>query len=279
MLGQVLGDERGPHLGCADLRPRVLRDALDRPRELDLEPPGQVHAVLGLHDVGDAALARLTVHPHDRLVGPADVLRVDGEVGHLPDVVVVGERGELVCTAPFPSRPLGFWNDPDDRRYHDTYFSRYPNTWYHGDFAEITESGGFIIHGRSDATLNPGGIRIGTADIYRPVESLEAIVDSLVIGQRIQSEELVLLFVKLLPGMQLDDEIRQSIRAAILDSASPRHLPAKIIQVDDIPYTINGKKLELAVRDIVHGEPVRNANSIANPQSLDAFRQWTAAEA
>jgi acetoacetyl-CoA synthetase len=186
---------------------------------------------------------------------------------------VIGEQGELVCTVPFPSRPLCFWNDPGDRRYHGTYFSRYPNIWCHGDLAEITEHGGFIIHGRSDATLNPGGIRIGTSDIYDPVESLEVIVDSIVVGQRVDADEQVLLFVKLRPGSVLDDEIRQSIRDAIRNFATPRHVPAKIFQVDDIPYTINGKKSELAVRDVVHGHPVRNVGSIANPESLEAFRR------
>ena len=192
---------------------------------------------------------------------------------------VIGEQGELVCTVPFPSRPLSFWNDPGDQRYHGTYFSRYPNTWCHGDFAEITKHGSFIIHGRSDATLNPGGIRIGTSDIYDPVESLEVIVDSIAAGHRVQEDEQVLLFVRLRPGTVLDDEIRQSIRDAIRNFATPRHVPAKIFQVDDIPYTVNGKKSELAVRDVVHGHPVRNVGSIANPESLEAFRQLPLSDA
>ncbi len=184
---------------------------------------------------------------------------------------VVGQQGELVCSASFPSRPLGFWNDPGDENYHQTYFSRYPNVWCHGDFAEITENGGFIIHGRSDATLNPGGIRIGTADIYRAVESLPTVIDSIVIGQKLDGDERVILFVKLRPSLVLDDEMRKSIRDAIQNFSSRRHVPARVLQVDDIPYTINGKKMELAVRDIVDGKPVRNVSSIANPQSLEGF--------
>ncbi len=188
---------------------------------------------------------------------------------------VVGKLGELVCTAPFPSRPLKFWNDPGDERYHGTYFSRYPNTWCHGDFAEVTEHGGFIIHGRSDATLNPGGIRIGTSDIYTPIEGLDVVADSIVVGHRADADEEVVLFVKLSPGTTLSAELEQTIRDAIREFATPRHVPAKIIQVDDIPYTVNGKKSELAVRDVVHGHPVKNRGSIANPASLDAFPQLT----
>jgi acetoacetyl-CoA synthetase len=184
---------------------------------------------------------------------------------------VIGQRGELVCTAPFPSRPLCFWNDPGNQRYHETYFSRYPNAWCHGDYAEVTENGGLIIHGRSDATLNPGGIRIGTADIYRALENLTEVVDSIVVGQQVDGDEQTVLFVKLHPGVILDDGIKKSIRDAIQNYLSRRYLPARIHQVDDIPYTINGKKLELAVRDIIHGNPVRNVSSIANPKSLEDF--------
>ena len=187
---------------------------------------------------------------------------------------IVGKRGELVCVAPFPSRPLKFWNDPGNQRYHETYYSRFPNTWCHGDFAEITEHGGLIIHGRSDATLNPGGIRIGTADIYRAVESLASVVDSIVVGQQWNGEERVILFVKLGLGVSLDGEIESTIRETIQEQTTRRHVPAKIFQVEDIPYTINGKKLELAVRDIIHDKPVRNVSSIANPKSLDCFANF-----
>lgn len=181
------------------------------------------------------------------------------------------QKGELVCTAPFPSMPLGFWNDPGDARYHQTYFSRFPRVWCHGDFAELTAHGGMIIYGRSDATLNPGGIRIGTAEIYRPAEEFEEIADSLVVGQEWENDLRVVLFVKLRDGIELDDALRERIKRHIREFASPRHVPAKIIQVADIPYTVNGKKVELAVRNIIHGQPVKSTGSIVNPDALSAF--------
>ena len=186
---------------------------------------------------------------------------------------VRGQKGELVCTAPFPSRPLGFWNDPGDERYHRTYFSKYPNVWWHGDYAELTEHDGMIIYGRSDATLNPGGVRIGTSEIYRPVEQLDEVVDSLVVGQDWHSDVRVVLFVQLRDGRELDDALAETIRESVRSYATPRHVPSKILQVDEIPYTINGKKVEMAVGDLINGRAVKNEGSIANPQALDQFRE------
>jgi acetoacetyl-CoA synthetase len=186
------------------------------------------------------------------------------------------QQGELVCTAPFPSMPVRFWNDPDGSKYRAAYFEQYPNTWRHGDWAEITAHDGVIIYGRSDATLNPAGVRIGTAEIYRQVEQLPEVVESLVIGQDIATDAgrdvRIVLFVRLAEGITLDDALKDRIRAQIRANASPHHVPKKIIQVADIPRTISGKITELAVRDVVHGRPVRNADALANPQALDLFR-------
>jgi acetoacetyl-CoA synthetase len=186
---------------------------------------------------------------------------------------VRGRAGELVCTAPFPSMPVAFWNDPDGSRYRAAYFEVYPNTWRHGDWAELTEHDGMIIHGRSDATLNPGGVRIGTAEIYRQVERLPEVVESLVIGQNVEGQDVrIVLFVRLRPGLELDDALREKIRRCIRDNASPHHVPKRIVQVADIPRTISGKITELAVRDVVHGRPVKNADALANPEALELFR-------
>ena len=184
---------------------------------------------------------------------------------------VVGEKGELVCTRSFPSMPVGFWNDPDGRRYRAAYFEHYPGVWRHGDWVEETSHGGFIIHGRSDATLNPGGVRIGTAEIYRQVEQLDEVLESLVIGQQWQGDERIVLFVRLRPGRALDADLEARIRSAIRRNASPRHVPARILAVDDIPRTKSGKIVELAVRAVVHGEPVRNLEALANPDALAYF--------
>jgi acetoacetyl-CoA synthetase len=189
---------------------------------------------------------------------------------------VVGTPGELVCTAPFPSMPIGFWNDPDGSRYRAAYFDHYPNVWRHGDWAELTPRGGLVIYGRSDATLNPGGVRIGTAEIYRQVEQLPEVVESVVIGQRIPHkpgvDERVVLFVRLREGLTLDDALRERIKRQIRDNATPHHVPKKIVQVADIPRTISGKITELAVRDVVHGRPVKNMEALANPAALELFR-------
>jgi acetoacetyl-CoA synthetase len=185
---------------------------------------------------------------------------------------VVGEKGELVCTQPFPSMPVGFWNDPDGSKYRAAYFERFPGIWCHGDFAEKTTHGGFIIYGRSDATLNPGGVRIGTAEIYRQVEKLPEVLESIVIGQDFDNDVRVVLFVKLKEGMTLDDALVKRIKEQIRANTTPRHVPAKILQVADIPRTKSGKIVELAVREVVHGRAVKNSEALANPEALELFR-------
>lgn len=182
------------------------------------------------------------------------------------------EKGELVCTRPFPSMPLGFWNDESGERYHNAYFAEYDNIWYHGDFIEITDKGGVIVYGRSDATLNPGGVRIGTAEIYRQVESFAQVKEAIVIGQDWKSDTRVILFVILSENAELDDDLQQAIRSHIRQQCTPRHVPAKIIAVSDIPRTKSGKITELAVRDIVHGRKVKNKESLANPEALDLYQ-------
>lgn len=181
-------------------------------------------------------------------------------------------KGELVCTKPFPSMPVGFWNDPDGKKYHAAYFARFPNIWHHGDFAEWTEHGGMIIHGRSDATLNPGGVRIGTAEIYRQVEVMPEVQEAIVIGQNWDHDVRVVLFVVLKPGLKLDDLLRERIKKQIRVGASPRHVPAKIVQVADIPRTKSGKITELAVREVVHGREVKNKEALANPEALVLYQ-------
>ncbi len=189
---------------------------------------------------------------------------------------VRGEKGELVCTRSFPVMPIGFWHDEGGAKYHAAYFERFDNIWCHGDFAEITAHGGFIIYGRSDATLNPGGVRIGTAEIYRQVEKLAEVVESIVIGQDWppgnSGDVRVVLFVKLREGLVHDDELEKRIKQVIRDNTTPRHVPAKILQVADIPRTKSGKIVELAVRNVVHGNPVKNVEALANPEALEHFR-------
>lgn len=185
---------------------------------------------------------------------------------------VQGEKGELVCTAPFPSMPIGFWNDPDDHKYQAAYFNKFPNVWCHGDYVELTEHDGIIIYGRSDAVLNPGGVRIGTAEIYRQVEQLDEVMESLVIAQDWQDDCRVVLFVRLREGLELDESLSDRIRVQIRKNASPRHVPAKILQISDIPRTKNGKIVELAVRNVVHGRPVKNKEALANPEVLELYR-------
>ncbi|GAA5525954.1 acetyl-coenzyme A synthetase [Microbulbifer aestuariivivens] len=184
---------------------------------------------------------------------------------------VAQEKGELVCTKSFPCMPIGFWNDEDGSRYRGAYFENWPGVWAHGDYAEITAHGGVVIYGRSDAVLNPGGVRIGTAEIYRQVEKVEEVLDSICIGQDWQDDVRVILFVVLREGVTLDDALVQKIRATIRANTTPRHVPAKVIQVADIPRTISGKIVELAVRNVVHGKPVKNQEALANPQALKLF--------
>lgn len=186
------------------------------------------------------------------------------------------QRGELVCYKPFPSMPIQFWNDPDGSKYHNAYFDRFPNVWCHGDFAEWTKHGGMIIHGRSDATLNPQGVRIGTAEIYAQVEQIGEVVESIAIGQEWEGDTRIVLFVRLRDGVTLDDALLARIKQQIKVGASPRHVPAKIVQVADIPRTRSGKITELAVRDMVHGRPVKNTEALANPEALELYRDIAA---
>jgi len=185
---------------------------------------------------------------------------------------LVGEKGELVCARHFPSMPVGFWNDPHGEKFHAAYFETFTGVWAHGDYAEETAHGGLVIHGRSDAVLNPGGVRIGTAEIYRQVEKIEEVLESIAIGQDWQGDVRVVLFVRLREGVALDEALQARIRRVIRDNTTPRHVPAKIVAVSDIPRTISGKIVELAVRNVVHGRPVKNTDALANPAALEQFR-------
>ena len=191
-------------------------------------------------------------------------------------VGVFNKSGELVCTQAFPSMPVYFWNDPSGKKYHSAYFAEYPGVWRHGDFIEINDHGGVVIYGRSDATLNPGGVRIGTAEIYAVVENLPEVLDSLVVGQKWQDDERVILFVKLPVGDVLGLDLINKTKTVIRENCSPRHIPAVILQVEDIPYTINGKKVEIAVKKIIHGKKVQNQSALANPESLELFKNLVA---
>ncbi len=183
-----------------------------------------------------------------------------------------GKKGELVCTKPFPSMPICFWDDVDGARYRAAYFARYPGVWHHGDYVELTQHDGVIVYGRSDATLNPGGVRIGTSEIYRQVEQIEAVAESIVISQDWDGDVRVVLFVKLRDGLTLDDDMVAEIRARIREGCTPRHVPAKVLQVADIPRTKSGKIVELAVREVVHGRTIKNIEALDNPQALDLYR-------
>ncbi len=184
---------------------------------------------------------------------------------------VIDKQAELVCTAPFPSMPIYFWGDEDGSKYHSAYFDQYPGIWTHGDFIKVTERGGVIMYGRSDATLNPGGVRIGTAEIYRRLDAMEELADSVVVGQSWQNDVRVILFVKMAEGHELTDELKQKIKADIRQNASPRHVPAKIIECPDVPYTLNMKKVELAVKKVIEGKEVKNKDALKNPEALDFF--------
>jgi len=195
-----------------------------------------------------------------------EILREDGSICDL------GETGELCCRQPFPAMPTGFWGDEDGSKYQAAYFDTFPGVWAHGDFALRTEHGGYVIHGRSDATLNPGGVRIGTAEIYRQVESLDEVLESICVSQDWEGDVRVVLFVRLREGLQLDEDLQERIRKTIRQNTTPRHVPARIIQVADIPRTISGKIVELAVRNVIHGRPVNNVDALANPQALELYR-------
>lgn len=185
---------------------------------------------------------------------------------------IVDREGELVCEAPAPSMPLYFWNDPDNVKYNDAYFNVYPGVWRHGDYVKLdSETGGVTFYGRSDAILKPSGVRIGTAEIYNQVEQMEEIADSLAIGQNWQGDQRVILFVKLVAGHALTEELKGKIKTTLRQKASPRHVPAKIIEVPDIPYTLNMKKVESAVTNIIHGRPVLNRDALTNPECLDYY--------
>ncbi|HEX7940123.1 MAG TPA: acetoacetate--CoA ligase, partial [Gemmatimonadaceae bacterium] len=190
--------------------------------------------------------------------------------------VATRRTGELVCTAPFPSMPVRFWNDADGAKYRAAYFETYPGVWRHGDWCELTEHDGMVIYGRSDATLNPGGVRIGTAEIYRQVEQLPEILESIVVGQDQETDAgidvRIVLFVRLREGMTLDEPLKERVRQQIKQNASPHHVPKKIIQVADIPRTISGKITELAVRDVIHGREPKNVDALANPAALALFK-------
>jgi acetoacetyl-CoA synthetase len=183
-----------------------------------------------------------------------------------------GDKGELVCTAPFPSVPLGFVGDDDGSRLRAAYFDRFPGAWTHGDWVELTERGGMVIFGRSDATLNPGGVRIGTAEIYRQVEALDEVVECLAMGQEWEHDVRVVLFVRLRVGVTLDDALTSKIKRHIRETTTPRHGPAVVLEVPDLPRTKSGKITELAVREVVHGRPVKNREALANPEALEHFR-------
>ena len=184
---------------------------------------------------------------------------------------VRNQQAELVCTAPFPSMPIYFWNDPDYKKYHSAYFDVYPGVWRHGDFIEINDHGGVVIYGRSDATLNPGGVRIGTADIYRIIDQFEEIEDSVVVGQNWNNDVRVILFVKMAGDNPLTEELKDALKKAIRSEASPRHTPSKTVAVEDIPYTLNMKKVELAVKKVIHNQPVKNKDALRNPEALDFY--------
>jgi acetoacetyl-CoA synthetase len=231
----------------------------------------RLSSVSGGTDLLGCFAAGATVLPVYRGEIQSRVLGMSVEIFNDDGQPVQGEKGELVCTKPFPSMPIGFWNDPGNAKYRSAYFEVFPNVWTHGDYCELTERGGFVIYGRSDAVLNPGGVRIGTAEIYRQVEQMAEIEEGLCIGQSWDNDVRVVLFVRLRDGVSLDDALRDKIKANIRANATPRHVPAKIIAVADIPRTISGKITELAVRDIVHGRAVKNMDALANPEALKLF--------
>jgi acetoacetyl-CoA synthetase len=184
----------------------------------------------------------------------------------------IDETGELCCTLPFPAMPVFFWGDEDGSKYRAAYFEKFPGIWAQGDFAKKTEHGGYVIFGRSDSTLNPGGVRIGTSEIYRQVENLDEVLESLCVGQDWDDDVRVVLFVKLRQGITLDEGLQDRIRKAVRQNTTPRHVPARIVQVADIPRTISGKIVELAVRNVIHGRPVSNVDALANPEALELYR-------
>ncbi|OJU06328.1 MAG: acetoacetate--CoA ligase [Rhizobium sp. 63-7] len=236
-----------------------------------IKPDVQLASISGGTDIVSCFVLGNPLKPvwRGEIQGPGLGLAVD--VWNDEGQPVRGEKGELVCTRAFPSMPIMFWNDPDGAKYRAAYFERFDNVWCHGDFAEWTPHGGIVIHGRSDATLNPGGVRIGTAEIYNQVEQMEEVAEALCIGQDWDDDVRVVLFVRLAPGVTLTDDLVKAIKTRIRTGASPRHVPAKIVAVADIPRTKSGKIVELAVREVVHGRPVKNKEALANPEALHLF--------
>ncbi|PTM97747.1 acetoacetate--CoA ligase [Mycoplana dimorpha] len=241
-----------------------------------IKPDVQLASISGGTDIVSCFVLGVPLKPvwRGEIQGPGLGLAVD--VWNEDGQPVRREKGELVCTKAFPSMPVMFWNDPDGAKYRAAYFERFDNVWCHGDFAEWTEHGGIIIHGRSDATLNPGGVRIGTAEIYNQVEQMEEVLEALCIGQDWDDDVRVVLFVRLAPGVVLDENLEKAIRTRIRSGASPRHVPARIVAVADIPRTKSGKIVELAVREVVHGRPVKNKEALANPEALELFADLAA---
>jgi len=239
----------------------------------DILPAGRLSSVSGGTDLCGCFVGGNPLGPVWRGEIQCKILGMDTQVyTDEGEPAAQGDKGELVCANAFPSIPLGFWNDPEDAKFRAAYFERFLGVWHHGDYAAFTENGGIVIYGRSDATLNPGGVRIGTAEIYRQVEQLNEVVESIVIGQEWDNDTRVVLFVRLREGLALDEELEKRIRQRIRQGASPRHVPAKIVTVTDIPRTRSGKIVELAVRDVVHGRPVKNREALDNPQALDQFK-------
>ncbi|MBO9508918.1 acetoacetate--CoA ligase [Thalassospira sp. A3_1] len=237
----------------------------------DIKPDIHLASISGGTDILGCFVLACPVLPVKRGIIQTRALGLAVDVFDDDGKSIRNEKGELVCTAPFPSMPIGFWNDPDGSRYKDAYFNRFDNIWCHGDYVELDDDGGMVIYGRSDATLNPGGVRIGTAEIYRQVEKLPEIQESIVIGQEWDNDVRVVLFVVLREKYQLDELLIDRIRKQIRNNCTPRHVPAKIIAVADIPRTKSGKITELAVRDVVHGRPVKNQEALANPTALELF--------
>jgi acetoacetyl-CoA synthetase len=238
----------------------------------DVKPDVQLSSISGGTDIVSCFALGNPVKPVYRGELQCRGLGMAVEIRNDDGEVVENETGELTCSKPFPSMPVGFWNDSDGSRYRAAYFEKFPGVWSHGDYARLTEHGGIVIYGRSDATLNPGGVRIGTAEIYRQVEKLDEVLESLCVGQDWEGDVRVVLFVVLREGVALDEALIQRIRTQIRRNTTPRHVPARVVAVPELPRTVSGKITELAVRDVIHGKPVKNTSALANPDALDHFR-------
>lgn len=232
----------------------------------------QLSSIAGGTDICGCFVLGSPISPVYRGQSQVRGLGLDVEVFNNEGKAVQGEKGELVCCNSFPNQPVGFWGDDDGQRYHNAYWNKIEDIWFHGDYVELTGQGGMVFFGRSDAILNPGGVRIGTAEIYRHVNQLDEVLDSVVIGQDWNNDVRVVLFVKLRPGQVLDSDLEQKIRTTIRTSCTPRHVPAKILTITDIPRTKSGKLAELAVRDVVHGREVAQLSALDNPESLEQYK-------